>query len=100
MKTFSNLKEEVNEVILEKSPILSDSDDSRRFVFKMPEQEGESFTANFEDGSSPTVKASKDSAGKYCLIAKSSGRPLECWEEQPSEKEVAKRIQEVKAADS
>lgn len=84
--------------IQEKAPITSDEDDSRRFVFKMPSA-GESFTANFEDGSAPTVEASEESANKFCLIGKSNGKVLECWDDKPSESAVAKRVKEIKTFD-
>lgn len=85
---------------LEEGPVETDEDDSRRFVFKIPDTPGEEFTAEFQDGSTSTFEIPESTAGMYALIIKGKNNASEAidetWEDKPSEEEVDERIQELK----
>lgn len=80
----------------EKGPIVKEEGNPLRFVFKLPKSGN--FTADFMDGTSVEVEVDPDDecAGKYAMIAKGSGKPMECWDEKPSRSQVAQRLKELK----
>lgn len=78
----------------EKGPISDE--ENLQFVFKLPKSG--TFTAEFNDGSKAEVNVDPEDecSGKYAIIAKGSGKPMECWDEKPSKEQVHQRLKELK----
>lgn len=89
------IEDYLNKEVNEKGPISNEK--NLHYVFKMP-TEG-TFTAEFPDDNTKvevSVDPEDECAGKFALIAKSSGRPMECWDEKPSKEQVRQRLKELK----
>jgi len=93
---MTDILKKMKKYLNEKKAINTEEGNPLRFVFKLPKSGN--FTADFEDGTSVEVNIDPDDkcAGKYAMIAKGSGRPMECWDEKPSRSEVAQRLKELK----
>lgn len=88
------IEEKISQYLREDGPISKEG--ALKFVFKLP-KEGE-FTAEFLDGTKTTITVDPEDkcAGKYAMISKDSGKPMECWNKKPSKEAAHQRLKELK----